>query len=571
MKNTMFFLFFGAVFSLYAEEISNSWCRVVVTPEQGIHAQKFIWPDGTDSGHFGFARVYNTKAVDTLKKLTGRVEKTKDSEIGFHICGKEDILSDLEITGSYKLAAEYPELTIKYAFENIGKKVQLFGFTIQNFAGTQTVSNTWYFPHARGVLVVKDPFDSGEQWIYQPASNWCGLISAQGKGLALIVNPYPLAFYMWLSKKTIPSLEWRYKKQYLQPGQFFTAEYTVIPFTGLKRISGAGDSVVGELRQNEALLFSSRPQTLYYEFIDPNGVVLQRGKAVFAKAGTVISIVLKGQGNALRILNSTRLLAILTSEYVPPKEPSVPEYVSMDLWYGYPRWKFKVNGCDAWIACPFRAAPGKPWSWSMEYPNDFTERCAALELLEAGYHHGHIQVGNTFGSPDAQKSFRMFYDLCQKLGLAQKTVLIGLSRGGFYSYRFASENPEKVAVIYADAPVCDFKSWPGGFGKGARSAKDWERLKNCYGFQSDVEAKAYPGNPIDTLERLAKEKVALIHVIGMADNVVPPAENTDIVESRYRKLGGTIKVIRRPDVGHHPHGLDDSSEVVRFILEHNGR
>ena len=54
----------------------------------------------------------------------------------------------------------------------------------------------------------------------------------------------------------------------------------------------------------------------------------------------------------------------------------------------------------------------------------------------------------------------------------------------------------------------------------------------------------------------------------MADEVVVPAEHTDVLEIRYRELGGTIKVLRRPYVGHHPHGYDDPIQVVDFIEEH---
>jgi hypothetical protein len=50
--------------------------------------------------------------------------------------------------------------------------------------------------------------------------------------------------------------------------------------------------------------------------------------------------------------------------------------------------------------------------------------------------------------------------------------------------------------------------------------------------------------------------------------VVLPAKNSDIIEQRYRQLGGEIQVIRKPGIGHHPHGLDDPKPVVDFILKH---
>jgi pimeloyl-ACP methyl ester carboxylesterase len=204
----------------------------------------------------------------------------------------------------------------------------------------------------------------------------------------------------------------------------------------------------------------------------------------------------------------------------------------------------------------------------MEFPDAFTERCAAPALLAAGLHHVHIVVGNTFGSPTALTQCDAFYDVLRAQGLAGKAVLIGLSRGGLYAYRWAAANPEKVAVVYGDAPVCDFKSWPGGRGIGKGSPADWANLFECYGFGDEAEALAYTGNPVDTLAPLAKAGIAIIHVVGDSDEVVPVAENTAVVEERYRALGGTVEVIHKPDIGHHPHGLDDPTPVVRFVLDH---
>jgi pimeloyl-ACP methyl ester carboxylesterase len=124
-----------------------------------------------------------------------------------------------------------------------------------------------------------------------------------------------------------------------------------------------------------------------------------------------------------------------------------------------------------------------------------------------------------------------------------------------------------VACIYGDAPVCDFKSWPGGKGTGKGSAGDWSQLQRHYGFASEAEALAFNGNPVDQLAPLAKAKVRLIHVVGDTDDVVPVAENTSLIESRYQALGGRIQVIHKPGVGHHPHGLDDPTPVVTFIRE----
>ncbi len=243
----------------------------------------------------------------------------------------------------------------------------------------------------------------------------------------------------------------------------------------------------------------------------------------------------------------------------------------IDEWHGFKRHKFEADGCAAWVVEPKVVLPGLPWSWCMEFPDAFTERCGAPQLLAAGFHHVHIVVGNTFGCPDAVKHFKAFHDLLVAHGLAKRAALIGLSRGGMYAYRFASEHPEDVAVIYGDAPLCDLRTVLGGNGYGKGSAVEWANLTKAYGFKDDAEALAYRGNPVDTLAPLARANVAIIHVIGDADDIVFPAKNSDVIEQRYHQLGGEIQVIHKPGIGHHPHGLDDPQPVVDFILKHAAR
>jgi pimeloyl-ACP methyl ester carboxylesterase len=239
----------------------------------------------------------------------------------------------------------------------------------------------------------------------------------------------------------------------------------------------------------------------------------------------------------------------------------------IDTWHGYQRHNFTVDGCQAWVVAPKQAAPGNPWTWCMEFPDAFLDRTGVPQLLAKGFYDVHIRVGNTHGCPAALKHFDAFYQAITAQGLAKRGTLIGISRGGLYAYNWGSRNPDRVVCIYGDAPVCDFKSWPGGKGKGKGSKGDWTALIKNYGFADETEALAYKSNPVDELAPLAKAGIPLIHVVGDADDVVPVAENTALVEQRYKELHGTMVVLHKPGVGHHPHGLDDPQPVVNFILE----
>ncbi|MBP5227696.1 MAG: alpha/beta hydrolase [Kiritimatiellae bacterium] len=238
-----------------------------------------------------------------------------------------------------------------------------------------------------------------------------------------------------------------------------------------------------------------------------------------------------------------------------------------DTWHGFPRHRFIVDGCAAWVVTPPTPAPGNPWVWCMEFPEAFDNRTGVVPLVKAGFYYIHISVGNTYGAPSAQAHLDAFYKHITAKGLNAKGTLIGVSRGGLYAYGFAKRGPERVVCIYGDAPVCDIKSWPGGKGKGKGSPNDWANLIKIYGFKDEAEALAYSGNPIDesALKPLKDAGIPLIHVVGDVDAVVPAAENTAIVEKKYKELGGTITVFHKPTCDHHPHGLDDPAPVVELI------
>ena len=147
-----------------------------------------------------------------------------------------------------------------------------------------------------------------------------------------------------------------------------------------------------------------------------------------------------------------------------------------------------------------------------------------------------------------------------------------MSRGGLIIYNWAGANPEKVSCIYGDAPVCDFRSWPGDLYRRRENREKprgaWAACLKAYGL-SEEQAKTYKGNPVDNLEPLAKAGIPLLHVCGGADKVVPVAENTAVLEKRYKALGGSIKVILKKGVGHHPHSLKDPEPIVSFVLKHS--
>ena len=235
-------------------------------------------------------------------------------------------------------------------------------------------------------------------------------------------------------------------------------------------------------------------------------------------------------------------------------------------WHNYARYDFKIGDTDCLVVKPRKTAKGKPWVWRARFWGH--EPQTDLALLAKGWHVVYCEVGGLFGSPKAIERWDRFYEfLITQHEFSKKAALEGMSRGGLIIYNWASNNPTKVTAIYGDAPVCDFKSWPGGKGKSKGSPDSWKQCLASYGF-NESQALAFRGNPIDRLEPLAKAGIPILHIVGDADLVVPITENSNIIEKRYRALGGTIKVIHKKGIGHHPHSLKDPKPIVEFFLNH---
>ena len=175
-------------------------------------------------------------------------------------------------------------------------------------------------------------------------------------------------------------------------------------------------------------------------------------------------------------------------------------------------------------------------------------------------------VGNTFGSDTALKKLDMFHEVMVKRNFTKKAILIGLSRGAFYAYRYAIHHPENVAVIYGDSPVCSYLSWPKKIDE-----KNWNLLLQAYNFSDNSEAETFEDVPLSdkALELYKTYNISMINVVGDTDQIVPVAENTNILAEKYRRIGGNIVVIHKQHDGHTPHGLDDASPIVDFILSHS--
>ncbi len=247
-------------------------------------------------------------------------------------------------------------------------------------------------------------------------------------------------------------------------------------------------------------------------------------------------------------------------------EATFKRFSSSELtdWHDHECWEFFIGKWQSHVVVPQTPAKGRPWIWRTLFWDAWPQ--VDLALVEQGWHVGYVDNIGLYGNDKALDLCDTLYGLMvDDYGLSPKPCLEGFSRGALTAYRWAAANPDKTLCVYADAPVCDIRSWPGGKGKGIGSPECWHECLKMHGL-TEATSNSFEGNPIDRLKPLAEKNIPLIHVYGDADDVVPHDENTLVLAERYKELGGRIELIAKPGVGHHPHSLEDPTPVVNFIM-----
>ena len=190
-----------------------------------------------------------------------------------------------------------------------------------------------------------------------------------------------------------------------------------------------------------------------------------------------------------KMKRSTTVILLLSIILVGPAMSEQPSADSAGVaaWFpgvrsnfhGFDQYNFKLEGGACRVVVPKTVADGKPWVWRAQFWGHQPQ--FDIALLKQGDHIAFADVGNSFGSPVAIARWDELYAyLKSEHQFADRAVLEGMSRGGLMIYNWAAKNPGKVACIYADNPVCDFKSWPGGKGAGEGHPDNWKQCLKYY-------------------------------------------------------------------------------------------
>ncbi len=228
---------------------------------------------------------------------------------------------------------------------------------------------------------------------------------------------------------------------------------------------------------------------------------------------------------------------------------------------------FEVDGRTAFVILPAaeNLHPNRPVPWVWYAPTlpglpEAREKWMFERFLAAGIAVAGVDVGESYGNPQGRAYFATFYrELVERRGFSRKPCLLARSRGGLMLYNWAAEHPDSVGGIAGIYPVCNIRSWPG-----------LNKACGAYGLSAEqLDEQLSHHNPIDRLAPLAKAGVPIFHIHGDTDDVVPLPDNSGLLASRYRELGGSMRLRIPPGQGHSVwDGFFQCRELVEFVLAH---
>ncbi len=171
--------------------------------------------------------------------------------VRFSCRGKSPGFRKIYFTKTVFLYENSNSLKVEICFENKDSKNVAINYWVANNFQNKTNTSHYFAPMPDGIYKAWNIDNKGagrgvsgqDKFIYNPPRAWSGMVNPDGTGIVAVTeNKYLNNLYNFLGG--VSTVEWMYNSITLKPGEKWTVEYTLIPFSGLKTISGASSSAV---------------------------------------------------------------------------------------------------------------------------------------------------------------------------------------------------------------------------------------------------------------------------------------------------------------------------------------
>ncbi len=238
--------------------------------------------------------------------------------------------------------------------------------------------------------------------------------------------------------------------------------------------------------------------------------------------------------------------------------------VTKTLWNDFECEEFEFEGQPAKIVFPHGERNGK-WLLKTEYFGAFPS--FEIEMLNRGFCLAFNRNEGRWGHrKDLARKANFIDYISETYNLDSRCIPVGMSCGGLFAIKLAGLYPDKVSVLYIDAPVVNLLSCPCALSGVPQPIPSEEAYRNL-----GLDAKtilSYRDHPLDHLPTLIEKRIPLALVYGDADLTVAWEENALLVIEAYKGTDIPFLCICKEGVDHHPHGLEDNTPLIDFVLKH---
>jgi len=152
-----------------------------------------------------------------------------------------------------------------------------YGLWFHNSFGTPDEDFQLFWPAPGGVASSLRKA-RGDFWSYEPTRGWIGMVTASGKGCALVQEYQRLRCHYFWQSGNYSTVEWRFGRFPIEAGEFLATTVWLIPFHGLSGAPhGVSPAMVGRIEAEETYAAGAAPSELALQ-VKPS----HKGKFAFA-------------------------------------------------------------------------------------------------------------------------------------------------------------------------------------------------------------------------------------------------------------------------------------------------
>lgn len=233
--------------------LENQYLKLQINPVGGriekLHMKERNLELTSKDGLLGDNFYHVPDARFFLTRLPYRYESGKNTLL-LHARHSGGGIDFMDLKKNIRLPQDEAMVTVDYKFTNLPAAMAdvEYGYWCQNFIGIPGKNKNCFFPCMNGIVTVPEN-ESGSKYSYykQPSRGWIGFAYHSGGGLTVTMD-YALVkqFYGWFGESETTQ-EWYFDKIRIPNGKSLDTVFELIPFHSLKKISGAGGGLVGEM------------------------------------------------------------------------------------------------------------------------------------------------------------------------------------------------------------------------------------------------------------------------------------------------------------------------------------